>query len=134
MAFTIPETELAIRATRAGGPGGQHVNKASTRIEILWDAARSPSLRPDERSRVLSRLANRLDAAGRVRVVAAAHRSQRQNLADARARLDALVERALHVAKPRKATRPHRGAVEARLQSKHRRGARKRDRTRPPDD
>jgi len=133
MTYLVPEDELEIRATRAGGPGGQHVNKASTRIEVVWDIAASPSLSDDQRARLLAKLESRLDRRGRLRVVAEEHRSQRRNLTTAVARLRALVEAALKVPKPRKRTRPSKAAIERRLATKRQRSARKRDR-RPRDE
>jgi len=59
--LVVPRAELMYRATRAGGPGGQHVNKSSTRIELTWDVAGSPSLDDEQRARVLDRLARRID-------------------------------------------------------------------------
>jgi ribosome-associated protein len=132
--YTVPETELEIRATRAGGPGGQHVNKVSTRIEVVWDVATSPSLADEQRSRLLARLASRLDRRGRLRVVSDASRSQRRNLETAVERLRETVRRALHVPKPRKPTRPSKAAVERRLETKKRRATKKKERRGPPDD
>jgi ribosome-associated protein len=132
--YTVPETELEIRATRAGGPGGQHVNKAATRIEVVWDVATSPSLTDEKRSRLLARLASRLDRRGRLRVVSDASRSQRRNLETAVERLREAVRRALHVPKPRKPTRPSKAAVERRLETKKRRATKKKERRGPPDD
>jgi len=55
----LPLTELEYRATRSGGPGGQHVNTSSTRVELSWDVAGSPTLTSEQRARLLERLANR---------------------------------------------------------------------------
>jgi len=132
--YAVPETELRIRATRAGGPGGQHVNKASTRIEVVWDVAASPSLTDAQRSRLLATLAARLDGRGRLRVVSDASRSQRRNLETAIERLQGTVRRALHVPKPRKRTRPPKAVVERRLETKRRRATRKQERREPADD
>ncbi len=127
----IPLAELSFRATRSGGPGGQHVNTSSTRIELWWDARTSPSLREDQRSQVLARLAPRLTADGLLRIVASETRSQAQNRELAIERFQEVLARALAVTKRRKATRPSRAAKERRLTEKKQRGARKRER-RPP--
>lgn len=127
----IPRAELSFRATRAGGPGGQHVNRAATRIELLWDVRRSPSLTEDQRGLLLERLTRRLDSRGRLRVVAASRRSQTQNREDATERLVRIVATALKVAPKRRATRPTAASVERRLTAKKRRGAAKRERRRP---
>jgi ribosome-associated protein len=134
MGFTVPHAELAIRASRAGGPGGQHVNKASTRVEVVWDVAGSSSLDEAQRALLLDRLASRLDSRGRLRVVADAHRSQLRNRAAALERLRAIVAAALRPRKRRVPSRPTAAAIERRLDAKRRRSARKRDRTRPVED
>lgn len=122
---SIPRHELEMRATRAGGPGGQHVNTSSTRIELRWNPGRSSALDDAQRARLAERLASRLDADGWVRVVASDRRSQRQNREAAEARLAELVRRALAVPKPRRKTRPGRAAVQARLDAKKRRSEKK---------
>jgi ribosome-associated protein len=130
----IPRSELVIRATRSGGPGGQHVNTSSTRIEITWDVLRSRALSDEERQRVVARLGARVSDEGSVRVVASDSRSQRQNRERAEARLGDLIRRARAVPRARKRTRVPRGAVEARLESKRRLGERKRQRRWKGDD
>lgn len=132
--LTIPRAELQYRATRAGGPGGQHVNTSSTRIELLWDLARSTAVGEELRARLNEKLASRLDADGMVRVVASDRRSQLQNREAAEERLVSLVRQALVVPKKRRPTRPTRAAREARLSEKKRRGERKRNRRRDFDD
>ncbi len=124
----IARDELEIRATRSGGPGGQHVNVTSTRIEIRWNPLRSRALSDEERLRISRKLRSRLDREGFLRVVASDTRSQRQNRELAEARLAQLVRRALVVPKPRKPTRPSRAAREARLAEKRRRSEKKRKR------
>lgn len=126
--LSIPRFELTLRATRAGGPGGQHVNKAATRVELVWNLERSAALSPEQRDRLRDKLASRLDAEGNVRVVASASRSQLRNREDAERRLAALVRRALAVPKPRRRTQPSRRAVQARLDEKRRASERKRTR------
>lgn len=126
--LSIPRHELSFRATRAGGPGGQHVNTSSTRVELLWNVENARSLSDEQRARLRERLGTRLDGAGNVRVVASAFRSQTRNREDAEERLAALVRRALMVPKTRKKTRPSRAAKEKRLQSKQKRSEKKRDR------
>jgi ribosome-associated protein len=130
----IPRSELVVRATRSGGPGGQHVNTSSTRIEITWDVMRTRALTDDERARVVSRLGARISDEGAVRVVASDSRSQRQNRERAEARLSDLIRRALAVPKARKRTRVPRGAVEARLEGKRRQREQKRQRRWKGDD
>lgn len=130
-ALRLPLAELDYRATRAGGPGGQHVNTSSTRIEVWWDVRASLALTEEQRARLLDRLGNRLDSEGRLRMVASESRSQLRNREAATERLRATVAAALAVPKARKRTRPSRAAKAARLAAKRRRSATKRDR-RPP--
>lgn len=130
----IPLAELTIRASRAGGPGGQHVNTSSTRIEVEWGIAQSRAISDDERQRLLAKLASRLDTSGALRIVCAETRSQAQNRERALARLAEVVRAALVVPKARKRTKPSRGAKEARLDEKKRRSAAKRDRRWSGDD
>ena len=133
-ALQLPVSELDYRATRSGGPGGQHVNTSSTRIEVWWDIAGSPSLTAEQRARLLERLATRLDGEGRLRLVASASRSQLRNREAATERLREIVASALAVAKPRKRTKPSRAAKAARLEAKRRRSATKRERRSPRHD
>ena len=125
---SIPAAELTVRASRAGGPGGQHVNTSSTRVEVTWQALASSALGPAARERLGVVLASRLDSSGTLRVVATDTRSQSQNRALAIERLATLVRQALVVPKARRATKPTRGSKEARLDTKKRRSAQKRDR------
>lgn len=132
--LAIPRSELVYRASRSGGPGGQHVNTSSTRIELLWDFARSRVLDDAARARLAEKLAARLDAEGNVRVVASDRRSQQQNRVAAEERLADLVRRALTVPKQRKKTKPPRAAKERRLAEKRHRAERKRHRRPGADD
>jgi len=132
MKFTIPLEELSFRASRSGGPGGQHVNTSATRVEVRWNVTGSPSLSDEQRQRLLERLGGRIDARGNLRVVADERRSQLRNREAALERLNSLVSDALKPRKKRKKTRPPRAADERRLDEKRRRGNAKRDR-RPAD-
>jgi ribosome-associated protein len=124
----IPRYELMIKATRAGGPGGQHVNTSSSRVEVRWNPSLSSALTPDEKIRIAQRLASRLDRNGWIRVAASDTRSQRQNRMLAEQRLGGLIARALHVRKKRVKTAPSTSAREERLRVKKLRGRRKRER------
>jgi ribosome-associated protein len=129
--FAIPRAELDAKATRAGGPGGQHVNTSSTRIELRWNprASRAVAALGEElRTHLLARLAPRLDADGGLRIVASEHRSQRQNREAAEGRLAGLVAQALVVPKRRRPTKPTRASVARRLDGKRRQSEKKRDR------
>ena len=133
--FELPFSELEYRASRSGGPGGQHVNTSSTRIEVWWDVAGSAALNADQRERLLRKLAPRLDSNGRLRLVSSGSRSQLRNREEVTERLRDVVAAALVLPKKRKPTRPTRAAKAARLESKRRRAATKRERRAPrPDD
>jgi ribosome-associated protein len=121
----IPRAELAYRASRSGGPGGQHVNTSSTRVEVVWDVGASPSLSDAQRARLQEKLANRINGEGELLLAARDHRSQLQNKEAATERLVELVRQALVIPKPRKKTRPSRAAKEARLQAKKRQSDKK---------
>jgi len=129
----IPLDQLRYRASRAGGPGGQHVNTSSTRIELWWDVAGSPSLSDRQRARLLARLATRLDGQGRLRLVSAAHRSQLRNREAATARFIEVVAEALRVPKTRRPTAPTQASRKRRLDDKRKRAELKRERRRGSD-
>ena len=132
MDFQIPDAELSFRATRAGGPGGQHVNQTSTRVEVRWQVTTSPSLTETQRERLLEKLSSRIDSRGFLRVVAEERRSQLRNREAAVERLNALVQAALKTPKPRKKTKPPRSADRRRLDEKRQRSIQKQQR-RPVD-
>lgn len=132
-ALTIPESELSWRFSRSSGPGGQGVNTADSRAELVWDVANSAVLSAHQRERLLSRLEGRL-ADGVVTIAASEHRAQLRNRDAARERLAALVAEALRPpAAPRRPTKPTRGAKERRLTAKKQRTDVKRLRRRPTD-
>lgn len=124
----IPVSELTVRFTPSGGPGGQHANKVATRVELRFDVVNSPSLRPHQRQRLLERLG------AEVRIVVDQERSQRRNRQIALDRFAERVAAALVVPQVRRATRPTKGAVERRLDAKRRQGERKRSRRNDADD
>ncbi len=128
MTFSVPESELEFQASRSGGPGGQHVNKSSTRIEVRWNVLETGILDDTERHRIMTRLSKRIDASGTIRVVSSRHRSQHQNREAAIRRLNQLIIDALEVPKVRRPTRTPRKAVESRLAAKRRRSETKKQR------
>jgi ribosome-associated protein len=130
----LPLAELDFRASRSGGPGGQHVNTSSTRVEVWWDVAASPSLSEEQRALLLTRLATRLDSSGRLRLVSSTSRSQLRNREEVTERLREMVARALEVPRPRRRTKPTRTSKLARVEAKRRRSAVKRERRRPRDE
>lgn len=132
-ALTIPESELSWRFSRSSGPGGQGVNTADSRVELVWDVSNSGILSALQRERLLDRLADRL-VDGVLTIAASEHRAQLRNRDAARERLAALVADALRpTAPPRRATKATRGAKERRLKAKKQRTDVKRMRQRPTD-
>ncbi len=127
---TIPAHELWYEFSHASGPGGQHVNKASTRASLCFAPARSGALSDSQKQRICQRLRPRLSREGVLRVDCDETRSQARNREIARARLRELLQNALRRQKKRRPTRPSRGAVERRLDEKHHRGQIKRKRRR----
>ncbi|GAA1964544.1 alternative ribosome rescue aminoacyl-tRNA hydrolase ArfB [Microbacterium deminutum] len=131
--ITIPDSELSWRFSRSSGAGGQGVNTADSRAELVWDAAGSAVLSPLQRERLLERLRGRL-VDGVLTISASEHRAQLRNRNAARVRLAALVADALRPPAPsRRPTTAGRGAKERRLKAKKRRTDVKRLR-RPPHD
>jgi ribosome-associated protein len=126
--LSIPRAELSFQATRSGGPGGQHVNTSSTRVELTWDVRASPSLSDAQRERLMMRLARRIDKDGVLHLSSSVSRSQHQNREDVVERFRRVIASALQVPKPRRKTRMPKAAKEARLQEKKRRGEVKRKR------
>lgn len=132
--IAIPLEEIEARASRSGGPGGQHVNTSSTKIEVRWNVVATRALSVEEKARVLEKLGGRVDADGTLRIVSSESRSQTRNREIAIDRLVETVRRALEVQKKRRATRRPRGANEQRLQEKKQRGERKKNRRAGADD
>ena len=129
----LPPAELDFRFSRAGGPGGQHVNTSSTRVELIFDLEHSPSLTDAERARARRRLRTRLDAEGRLRIVAQDERSQLRNRELAVRRFAELMREALAPPPPpRRPTKPSRAAKARRVEGKKRTGRVKKLR-RPPE-
>jgi len=124
----IPLSELDFRFSRSSGPGGQHVQKSSTRVELLFDVARSPSLDDEQRARVLSRLSGYVDTDGVLHLASQSERSQWRNRQEVVARFQELMRRALARRKRRRATTPTPASRERRLEGKKRRSQVKRQR------
>jgi len=132
--LAIPRAELGVRATRASGAGGQHVNKTSTRVEVTWNVTSSQVLSDEDRARLVTRLASRLSDDGEIRVVASDTRSQLQNRELAETRLADTIRRALVIPRTRRKTRPSRAAKQARLDDKRKLSEKKRVRRSNTDD
>ena len=128
--LSIPDSELTERFLRADGPGGQHVNRTESAVELRFDVAHSPSLPNDVRTRLLSRSDRRLTDGGVLVIQARRFRDQARNREDARERLIELIRSALQAPRKRIATKPTRASKERRLAGKQKRGRIKRNRAR----
>ena len=122
----IPSREIEVTFTRAGGPGGQNVNKVESCAVVRFSVRGSRSLSPDQRTRLETALRSRLTREGEIVVRADRHRERSQNLQDARDRLARILEKGLERPKPRHASRPTRASAERRLEGKRRRSRTKR--------
>jgi len=126
--LTIPLSELRFRFTRSGGPGGQHVNRSATRVELFFDVAGSSSLTEAQRERAMKALAPYIDSDGVLHLVSQTFRSQLRNREEVVERFRTLMQKAMRVPKRRRPTRPSRAAQERRLARKRRRSEIKRQR------
>ena len=127
--LAIPENEITYTASRSSGPGGQHVNKVSSRVTLRFDVAASSSLTEAQKQRIMTRLATRLSQDGVLRIVAQQQRSQAANRDAALTRFVALLRAALTPETPRRPTKPAKEAIERRLTEKKRRSRLKQERS-----
>ena len=130
--MTVDDSELSWAFSRSGGPGGQHVNTSSTKVELRWDVAGTQALDERQKALVRARLGHRLTADGVLVITSSEHRSQTRNREAALARFCALVADALGVSKRRRPTRPSLAARRRRIEAKQRRSETKALR-RPPE-
>ncbi|HUA79279.1 MAG TPA: alternative ribosome rescue aminoacyl-tRNA hydrolase ArfB [Dyella sp.] len=128
--IVLPESELVVRFLRADGPGGQHVNRTESAVELRFDVLHSPSLPEDIRARLLARRDRRLTDEGVLVIQARRFRDQGRNREDARERLAEILRGALVVPKKRIATKPTRASQQRRLQGKQQRSKVKQNRSR----
>jgi ribosome-associated protein len=125
----IPDTELSFVASRSGGPGGQNVNKVSSRVTLSFDVKQSAALADHQKDLVLHALGKRINKSGILQVVSQRTRSQEMNRADAVERFAQLLRRALTPRRARIETRVPRAAKQSRLDKKKRRTAIKQTRS-----
>jgi len=130
----VPWSELTIRTSRSGGPGGQHVNKVETQVEVTWNLQESLAFTPREKARLRTVLGPRLSRAGVLRLRSRVARTQLGNRRAVLERLSRLLQDALQPPQLRSSTRPTRSSQEARLARKRRDARRKAERRRPEPD
>ena len=132
--LSIDEDEIVQKAARASGPGGQHVNKTSSAVEVRFDVRNSPSLPEDVKDRLTKLAGSRMTQEGVLVIFAQSFRAQEMNRQDAIGRLVELIRKATYKPKPRKATKPTYSSKLKRLESKTRRSGVKSMRGRPSRD
>lgn len=130
----IAEDELHWSFVRASGPGGQNVNKVASKAVLRWNVTASPSLPDDVRARLQARQRRRISTEGNLILSSQRYRDQGKNIEDCKEKLCALVRECAATPRPRKATKPTRGARERRLKVKKQRSALKSSRRLPRDD
>lgn len=119
--LSIPEEELTFTFARSGGPGGQNVNKVSSKAVLRWNLAINTTLPEEVKARLRGQERRRVTVEGELLVTAQTYRDQERNKEACRERLREMVLRALEVPKPRKATKPTRGSKRRRLAEKRKR-------------
>lgn len=130
----IPDTELAVTFARSGGPGGQNVNKVSSKAVLRWRIVESTALPPDAKQRLLEALGSRITNDGELVISCDETRDQAQNVSIAEGRIASFVKAALVRPKPRHKTKPTRGSVQRRLKAKTVRSETKKNRSVRDDD
>ncbi|MGO3184001.1 MAG: alternative ribosome rescue aminoacyl-tRNA hydrolase ArfB [Aequorivita sp.] len=124
-------TELSFKAIRSGGPGGQHVNKTASKVEVSFDLNASQALSDREKERLRRKLSSKISNEGIITLQCGETRSQHRNKAIVIERLIQLLQQGLKVAKRRKKTKPSKGSIERRLKSKKEKAMKKANR-KPP--
>ncbi len=121
----IPDSELELSYVRSSGPGGQNVNKVSSKAVLRWNALASTALPEDVRQRLLAKFKSRITSEGDLIVTSQRYRDQPRNADDAREKLRAMLASVATAPKKRKPTRPTKGSVERRIKSKQTVGRKK---------
>ena len=132
--MTVPESEIEISFVRSSGPGGQNVNKTSTKAQLRWRVGGSAAFSEEQKAAIRAAAGHQLNADDEIVISAEAERSQARNKDAAIARLQDLVARALTPRKARKATKISRAEKRKRLEAKGRQSEKKRERKAPPGD
>ncbi len=129
--LTVPDDEFHFSFARSGGPGGQNVNKVSSKAILHWNVLANVSLPLEVRARLRDQQANRITVEGDLVVQGQRHRDQAKNVEDCLAKLREMIVRAATPPKPRKKTKPSRGSKERRLEAKRQQSRRKSQRRQP---
>jgi ribosome-associated protein len=132
--IVIPAAELRTSFARSAGPGGQNVNKVSSKAVLHWQVVATPSLPLAVRRRFVEKYGNRINGEGELVIAADEHREQSRNLSAAYERLRVMITSVLTAPRRRVKTRPSRSSVERRIQSKHRSSEKKQQRRFRPDE
>lgn len=126
---TISGSEIILQVSTSSGPGGQHVNKTSTKVTLRWNIEQSTSISDEQRIVLQNKLVNKINKNNEIVIHCEASRSQHTNHLTAREKLCALLQNAFHVPKKRKKTKPSKGAIEKRLKQKKQRAELKKNRS-----
>jgi ribosome-associated protein len=132
--ISLPRSELSYRFSRSSGPGGQFVNKVSSRVELIFNVNASAAFTGEQKRRIVGSLGRRMASDGTLRVLAQGSRSQWKNRADAEEKLASILAAAVAPVKSRLPSRPTAASKVRRIESKKIRGVRKRLRVRPSQD
>lgn len=127
-------SELAFKAVRSSGPGGQHVNKTASKVEVSFNLESSEALSETEKDRLRNKISSKITSEGIIMLQCGETRSQHRNKAIVIERLVELLQKNLKVAKPRKKTKPSKGVIERRLKSKKEKALKKQSRKSPKID
>jgi ribosome-associated protein len=127
----IPDNEFQTAFARSGGPGGQNVNKVSSKAFLKWDITNSAALPDDVRQRFLARYGRRVTKEGLLQITSQRYRDQARNVEDCRLKLTEMILSIAVAPVKRKASKPSKGARQRRLNEKHLRSDRKESRRRP---
>jgi ribosome-associated protein len=126
--LTVPAGELSFAFARSGGPGGQNVNKVSSKVELRWNVRQSRALSNADYTQLMQKLGNKLTTEGELIVTSTRTRDQIQNREDALDKLALILRAALHRDKPRRATKPTKASKRRRVEGKRHRAEIKRNR------